>query len=90
MYKVTEKQNTKSNNLDFLSTDNILYLMNDEDESISGNVRKNIPIIRKLINESVLRIKDGGRIFYVGCGTSGRLGVLDASECPPTFKVEPY
>jgi len=88
MDKVTEKQNTKSNNLDFLSTDNILYLMNDEDESISENVRKNIPIISKLVNESVLRIKNGGRIFYVGCGTSGRLGVLDASECPPTFSVD--
>jgi len=88
MDKVTEKQNPKSKNLEFLSTDNILYLMNDEDSSISKNVRKNIPIITKFVNESVLRIKDGGRMFYVGCGTSGRLGVLDASECPPTFSVD--
>ena len=52
MDKVTEKQNPKSENLDLLSTDNILYLMNDEDESISRNVRKNIPIISKIINKT--------------------------------------
>lgn len=85
---VTEKQNTKSCNLDSLSISEILLLMNDEDKTISANVRKSIPIISKLVNNIVNNIYKGGRIFYVGCGTSGRMGVLDASECPPTFSVE--
>ena len=88
MDKITEKQNPKSNNLDLLSINEILYLINDEDKTISDAVRINIPLINKLIENIVKKIHDGGRIFYVGCGTSGRLGVLDASECPPTFSVD--
>ena len=88
MDKITEKQNPKSSNLDLLSNNEILNLMNDEDNTVSINIKKNIPLIAKLIDDIVENIHKGGRIFYVGCGTSGRLGVLDASECPPTFSVK--
>ena len=88
MDKITEKQNPDSDNLDLLSIDEILYLINEEDRKISKAVRANIPLINELIEKIVEKVKIGGRLFYVGCGTSGRLGVLDASECPPTFSVD--
>ncbi len=65
----------------------LLNLINDEDKLVAGAVQKVIPEIEKLTTEIVLRMKNGGRLFYLGAGTSGRLGILDASECPPTYGV---
>jgi len=62
--------------------------MNHEDKSVPSQVAECIPAIEKLVEEIVLRMIDGGRLFYIGAGTSGRLGILDASECPPTFGVD--
>jgi len=82
----------KGSNYDHLETMNTFELLsniNKEDYSIAENVKKEIPSIEKLVDEIVPKIKSGGRLFYIGAGTSGRLGVLDASECPPTFGVSP-
>ncbi|MDH5609793.1 MAG: N-acetylmuramic acid 6-phosphate etherase [Cyclobacteriaceae bacterium] len=70
------------------SVHDILTQMNDEDQKVPGAVRKAIPQIGPLVENIVARMKQGGRLFYIGSGTSGRLGILDASECPPTFGVE--
>jgi len=74
-------------NLDGMSVKELLTNINHEDSNVHKAVRKAIPQIEKLISKIVLRMKKGGRIFYLGAGTSGRLGVLDASEVPPTFGV---
>ena len=87
--KITESRNSKSTELDTLSITEIITLINDEDSKVSTVIKELIPIISKLINKIVLNIKKGGRLIYVGSGTSGRLGVLDASECPPTFSTDP-
>ena len=82
----------KASNYDHLEKMNTLELLsniNKEDQSVAGNVKKQITYIEKLVDIIVPKIKDGGRLFYIGAGTSGRLGVLDASECPPTFGVSP-
>ncbi len=65
----------------------LLQNMNREDQSVPVAVAKVIPVLEKLVVEVVKRMKQGGRLFYIGAGTSGRLGILDASECPPTFGV---
>jgi len=85
--KITESQNPNSLKLDSLSTNKIIELINDEDSKISLLIKENIPKISKLVEQTVKNIKKGGRLIYAGAGTSGRLGVLDASECPPTFSV---
>ena len=74
--------------LDLMSTQEILLGMNNEDARIAAIVRDKIPSIEALINILVPKMQSGGRLFYLGAGTSGRLGVVDASECPPTFGVE--
>jgi N-acetylmuramic acid 6-phosphate etherase len=74
-------------NLDEKSTRELLEGINLEDRSVAGSVQKVIHQIEALVDQIVIRMKDGGRIFYIGAGTSGRIGVLDASECPPTFGV---
>lgn len=82
----------KTSNYDHLEKMNTLELLsniNKEDQSIAGNVKKEITFIEKLVDIIVPKISEGGRLFYIGAGTSGRLGVLDASECPPTFGVSP-
>lgn len=82
----------KVSNYDHLEKMNTLELLsniNKEDQSIAGNVKKQITHIEKLVDIIVPKINKGGRLFYIGAGTSGRLGVLDASECPPTFGVSP-
>lgn len=84
----TEKQNEKSHNIDLMSIEDILLTINKEDESVSRAVKDAIPSIKKAIDLTLNSISSGGRIFYIGAGTSGRLGVLDASEIPPTFSVE--
>lgn len=74
-------------NLDTMSIEEILLGINAEDKKITSVIEKQIPVIEQLINAIVVQLKSGGRLFYIGAGTSGRIGVLDASECPPTFGV---
>ena len=85
----TEKRNLASENIDKLSTKQIVELINSEDALVPAAVAKQSKQIAAAIDLIVSRFKKGGRLFYVGAGTSGRLGVLDASECPPTFGVQP-
>jgi N-acetylmuramic acid 6-phosphate etherase len=85
----TEQRNPASIKLDELDTTAILTLINDEDAKVAGAVREEIPFITNVVNELVARINRGGRLFYIGAGTSGRMGVIDASECPPTFGTDP-
>ena len=87
--KITEKQNQHSMNIDGMSTLEILHVINSEDSKIAIAVEKSLDDIKDFIDSLVIQFKKGGRLFYLGSGTSGRLGVLDASECPPTFGVDP-
>ena len=86
---VTEQSNPRSENLSSLSSAAIVQLMNEEDATVADAVRRILPNIAVAIEAIVQRLRSGGRLFYIGTGTSGRLGVLDASECPPTFGVSP-
>ena len=83
----TEKQNDKTVAIDQISTSEALKTINDEDQKVSIAVRKALPEIEKVVNLAKTALVDGGRVFYIGAGTSGRLGVLDASECPPTYSA---
>ena len=83
----TEQQNKNSLEIDSMEISEILRTINNEDASIANAVRMGLPEIEETINYAVSSVKNGGRIFYVGAGTSGRLGVLDASEIPPTFSA---
>jgi N-acetylmuramic acid 6-phosphate etherase len=85
----TENSNRKSANIDRLSTQKIVDLINSEDRLVAPAVGKERKNIAKAVDMIVEHFRKGGRLFYVGAGTSGRLGVLDASECPPTFGVRP-
>lgn len=85
----TEQPNPKTRKIDECSTDQILKLINDQDQTIAGVVRKTIPKIGQIVEAATNAIKNGGHVYYVGAGTSGRLGVLDAAECPPTYGVSP-
>jgi N-acetylmuramic acid 6-phosphate etherase len=87
--KITE-QNSLHENLDKKSTRQLLAEMNEEDKKVPLAVEKVLPEIEILVEKIVERMKRGGRIFYLGAGTSGRLGVLDASEIPPTFGMPPH
>jgi N-acetylmuramic acid 6-phosphate etherase len=82
---VTEQLNPRSRRLDLLTTPQVLRLMNREDSRVPRAVAREIPKISKAVDLIVERLLRGGRLFYIGAGTSGRLGVLDAAECPPTF-----
>ncbi len=86
--KITEQASLHSD-LDKKSVGELLHFMNQEDQKVPLAVEKALPEIEKLVEEIVPRMKKGGRIFYMGAGTSGRLGVLDASEIPPTFGMPP-
>jgi N-acetylmuramic acid 6-phosphate etherase len=81
----TEQINKRTRKIDLCNTIDILKRINDEDKKVSYAVRKEIHNIATVVDMITDRLKEGGRLFYVGAGTSGRLGVLDASECPPTF-----
>lgn len=83
----TERRNDKTKNIDMVSTSKILQLINNEDKSVPIAVEKAIGQITIVVDKVTEVFSNGGRLFYVGAGTSGRLGVLDASECPPTFGV---
>ena len=85
--RITEKQNPHSMNIDKFSILEILELINKEDSLISSAVQKAIPEIEKVVEFAVTALKNGNRIIYIGAGTSGRLGILDASEIPPTFSA---
>ncbi len=85
--KITEQINLKTKNIDKKSIEDILFSMNDEDKLIANEIQKVVPDISRFIEGAIRKIKNNGRLIYVGSGTSGRLGVLDASECPPTFGV---
>jgi len=84
---LTESRNPATEHLDQLPTLQMLELINDEDAKVAGAVRAELPNVARAIDEVAARFGKGGRLFYIGAGTSGRLGVLDASECPPTFSV---
>ncbi|GAF63759.1 putative N-acetylmuramic acid-6-phosphate etherase [Bacillus sp. TS-2] len=86
---MTEKRNERTVNIDQLSTLEIIQLMNKEDQGVALAVQNCLPEIEKATNEIYQALKIGGRLFYLGAGTSGRLGVIDASECPPTFRTDP-
>ncbi len=86
---VTEQENLKTAKLSSLPTTEIVRLMNEEDALVAAAVNKVLPQVATAVDEIVLRLESGGRLFYIGTGTSGRLGVLDAAECPPTFGVSP-
>jgi len=86
-FKKTTEQDSNYNHLEKMSVDELLLNMNKEDKSVPLAVEKAIPQIEALIKKVVEKLKKGGRLFYLGAGTSGRLGILDASECPPTFGV---
>lgn len=85
----TERRNPRSTNLDRLPIAQAIDLMLDEDATLPGVIRQHRASLARLIRLTVRAFKSGGRLFYVGAGTSGRLGVLDASECPPTFRTPP-
>jgi len=84
---LTEARNPASEHLDQLSTLEMLTLMNAQDATVAGAVHAELPQIARAVDAIAARFAQGGRLFYIGAGTSGRLGVLDASECPPTFSV---
>jgi N-acetylmuramic acid 6-phosphate etherase len=86
---VTEQENPRSQNLSSLSSADIVALMNDEDALVAPAVQRVLSSVAQAVDEIVARLTAGGRLFYIGTGTSGRLGILDASECPPTFGVSP-
>ena len=85
--KITES-NSLHQNLDLLSTIDLLHGINNEDQKVATAVQLIIPEIEKFVNAALENMKNGGRLFYIGAGTSGRLGIVDASECPPTFGVD--
>ncbi|MET0754147.1 MAG: N-acetylmuramic acid 6-phosphate etherase [Pyrinomonadaceae bacterium] len=87
MIPITERDNERTSNIDRVSTLEALRLINDEDKKVAEAVEEVLPQIAECVDKIVERLKSGGRLFYVGTGTSGRLGVLDASEIPPTFGV---
>jgi N-acetylmuramic acid 6-phosphate etherase len=86
---LTEQANPRTVGLDTLSTREILGLMNDEDKTVAFAVEKELPAIAEAVDAIAAALKNGGRLVYIGAGTSGRLGVLDAAECPPTFSTDP-
>lgn len=88
-FLLTEQSNVKTTRLDEMSISEILTTMNEEDETIALAVRQVLPQIEKVVEKVANAFKIGGRLIYVGAGTSGRIGVMDAVECPPTFSTPP-
>ncbi|MEN9489507.1 MAG: hypothetical protein RL494_1772 [Bacteroidota bacterium] len=83
----TTEQSSKYEHLEKMSVHELLVNINNEDKTVPLAVEKGLPQIEKLVTEIVAKMNLGGRLFYIGAGTSGRLGIVDASECPPTFGV---
>ena len=88
MLPVTEQENPNTAQIDQASTLEAVRLINNEDNLVAGAVEKILPQVAEAIDRIVERLEKGGRLFYIGTGTSGRLGVLDASEIPPTYGVD--
>ena len=86
--KKTTESSSFYDGLEKMSVNDLLININKEDQTVALTVKKQISKIEKLVKNIVPKIKNGGRLFYIGAGTSGRLGIVDASECPPTFGVE--
>ena len=86
---LTEQPNPATAEIDRLPTEAMLRLMNEEDRRVPDSITPELPKIALAVDAIVERLRHGGRLFYIGAGTSGRLGVLDAAECPPTFNVPP-
>jgi len=86
--KKTTESDSNYDSLEGMSTSDLLKNINREDKTVAHSIEKQIPQIEKLVNLIVPKMNDGGRLFYIGAGTSGRLGIVDASECPPTFGVD--
>jgi len=86
---LTEQRNPASQDIDALPTAQMLGIINREDQKVAGAVTAEIPRIAEAVDRIAELLRAGGRLFYIGAGTSGRLGVLDAAECPPTFQVSP-
>jgi len=84
---LTEQRNPASARIDTLSTFEMLRVINDEDRKVADSLIPELPRIAQAVDAIAAAFENGGRLFYIGAGTSGRLGVLDASECPPTFNV---
>lgn len=84
----TTEEDSNYNNLELMSIDELLVNINTEDQNVPIAIKKALPQIKYLIEQIVLKLKSGGRLFYIGAGTSGRLGIVDASECPPTYGIE--
>lgn len=84
--RITESE-SNHNGLDQMSTRELLNKINQEDQRVAQAVQKVIPNVEAFVDAAFLRMQEGGRLFYLGAGTSGRLGIVDASECPPTFGV---
>jgi len=85
--KKTTEETSLYNNLETMSINDLLININHEDQKVAKSVSKAIPNISQLVKTIVKKMSNGGRLFYIGSGTSGRLGIVDASECPPTFGV---
>ncbi len=85
----TEQRNPASANIDLMTTEEMVRLINEEDHRCAEAVSRVLPEIARSVDLITARLKEGGRLFYAGAGTSGRLGVLDAAECPPTYGVSP-
>ncbi len=85
----TERSNPRTTRIDRVPTRRVLELLNAEDARVAAAVRRALPQVARAVDAIARSWRDGGRLFYVGAGTSGRLGVLDAAECPPTFGVPP-
>jgi len=86
--KITEKDSLY-NNLHIMSTEEIINNIHKEDQKVIKSINKVLPKLFVLIDKITEKLSNNGRLFYIGAGTSGRLGVLDASECPPTFGTNP-
>ena len=89
MRPVTEESNPNTRDIDLRSTLEIVKIINEEDQTVAQSVAAVLDKVAEAVDVIVEQLKSGGRLFYIGSGTSGRLGVLDASECPPTFGVSP-
>lgn len=88
-FNKTTEQDSRYDHLEKMTISELLSNINAEDKTVAFSVEKAMPQIETLLMQIILKLKSGGRLFYIGAGTSGRMGVLDASECPPTFGVSP-
>lgn len=86
-FNKTTEQDSRYNHLEKMSVSELLSNINAEDKTVAFAVETAMPQIEIVVKQIILKLKSGGRLFYIGAGTSGRLGILDASECPPTFGV---